>query len=92
MEIPKEGSLLYKICTGEATEEEKKIWQDQNNLPNDIVEQLKTCCNIGYQMASELDSSPNEFEVFKQEIRSSVEKLQKQIEELRELIVQKKIE
>lgn len=48
-------NILIKICMGNATEEEKKKWTGENDLPEEVVTKLKECCDTGYNMASNLD-------------------------------------
>ena len=47
--------MLVKICMGTATEEEKKKWQDEKGLSDEIISSLKEYCDIGYNTACQLD-------------------------------------
>jgi hypothetical protein len=80
-------NLLIKICMGNATEEEKKTWQGETELPDEVVNKLKECCDIGYNMASQLDKDTiktgNDLLTEKFEsLSKQVESLVKRVEEL----------
>ena len=54
--LEKGDDMLVKICMGTATEEEKKKWQDEKGLSDEVVNQLKEYCDIGYNTACKLDN------------------------------------
>lgn len=54
--LEKSDDMLVKICMGTATEEEKKKWRDEKGLSDEVVNQLKEYCDIGYNTACKLDS------------------------------------
>ena len=72
-EIP---NLLYKICIGEADEEEKKKWDNFMGMDFDSND-LKETCQSGYQMAEKMDNNS-----MLQQILSSIDKLRNDIEKL----------
>lgn len=51
-------NLMYKIFTGEASMEEKKQWDE--NFSKELTQKLKECCDMGYNLASEMDTSSKE--------------------------------
>jgi actin-like ATPase involved in cell morphogenesis len=66
--------LFLKICTGTATEEEKKEYQELSGLDEDTTKQLTEYCKIGQKMAAQFENK-NPLE----------EKLDFIIEELKEI-------
>ena len=48
--------VLVKICLGEATEEEKLQWQKEKGVSDEVTNVLKQYCDMGFNMASEIDS------------------------------------
>lgn len=70
-------NILIKICMGNATEEEKKKWTEQNGLAEEVVTKLKECCDTGYNMASNLDKeaqkSDDIAQAFKQALEDALE-------------------
>ena len=55
---------FLKICLGTATEEEKS----EIELPEEVIDKLKKCCDTGYNIASNLDKERNEVTKLKEEI------------------------
>ena len=51
-----EDDVLVKICLGQATEEEKEKWQKEKGVSDEVTSVLKQYCDMGFNMASELDS------------------------------------
>ena len=68
-EIP---NLLYKICIGEADDEEKKKW---DNFMDIGADEIKNTCEKGYQMAEKIDNNN-----MLQQILSSIDKLRDDIQ------------
>jgi exonuclease VII large subunit len=70
-------NILIKICMGNASEEEKKKWSEENDLPEEVVTKLKECCDTGYNMASNLDKeaqkSDDMAQAFKQALEDALE-------------------
>ena len=82
---------FLKICLGTATEEEKK----QIELPEEVIQKLKTCCDTGYNMASSLDKERNEVNILKsemEELKLEMIELKKEVTELKNKIVEKEID
>ena len=51
-----EDDVLVKICLGQATEEEKRVWQKEKGVTDEVTNVLKQYCDMGFNMASDLDS------------------------------------
>ena len=77
--------IFLKICLGTATEEER----EEANLSDEVVEKLKKCCDVGYNMASSLDKEKSEIAKLKDEItglKCDFEILKNETNELRKLV------
>ncbi len=48
--------MLIKICMGTATDDEKKKWQQEKGLTDEVISSLKEYCDIGYNTACKLDN------------------------------------
>jgi len=73
---------FLKICSGSATEEEK----EKCGLSEEIIEKLKNSCDVGYNMASNLDKERNEVSELKlvvSELKLEVSELKLEFEELK---------
>lgn len=58
-EIPssvQDTEILFKICTDEATEEEKSSWLKENDLDESVFETIKTNFRYGFDTAKQFDS------------------------------------
>jgi len=76
---------FLKICSGSATEEEK----EKCGLSEEIIEKLKNSCDVGYNMASNLDKERNEVSELKlevSELKLEIEELKKENLEMKEQI------
>lgn len=76
---------FLKICSGSATEEEK----EKCGLSEEIIEKLKNSCDVGYNMASNLDKERNEVSELKlevSELKLEFEELKKENLEMKEQI------
>lgn len=76
---------FLKICSGSATEEEK----EKCGLSEEIIEKLKNSCDVGYNMASNLDKERNEVSELKlvvSELKLEFEELKKENIEMKEQI------
>jgi len=51
-----ETEILFKICTDEATEEEKRLWLEENGLDESVFETIKTNFRYGFDTAKQFDS------------------------------------
>lgn len=89
---------FLKICSGSATEEEK----EKCGLSEEIIEKLKNSCDVGYNMASNLDKERNEVSELKlevselklefEELKKENLKMKEQIEMLKKLVLPEKKE
>lgn len=80
---------FLKICSGSATEEEK----EKCGLSEEIIEKLKNSCDVGYNMASNLDKERNEVSELKlvvSELKLEVSELKLEIEELKKQNIEMK--
>ena len=79
-----EDDVLVKICLGEATEEEKEKWQKEKGVSDEVTNVLKQYCDMGFNMASELDSKIKK-DVYMEKIdllTSELDKLKLRVEHL----------
>ena len=79
-----EDDVLVKICLGQATEEEKEKWQKEKGVSDEVTNVLKQYCDMGFNMASELDSKIKK-DVYMEKINlltSELDKLKLRIEHL----------
>jgi hypothetical protein len=86
-EDKKQKDLFLKICTGIATEEEKKEYNEISDFKDDISEQLEEYCKIGQTMASHLETkNPTEekLDFIIEELKDLKEKINFIIESLKE--------
>jgi len=77
---------FLKICLGTATEEEKK----EIELPEEVIDKLKKCCDTGYNMASNLDKERNEVTKLKEEIlqlKEETHELKEEVTNIKEELV-----
>lgn len=74
-------NLLYKICLGEATENEKKEWNETTNFSKEINDKLMECCNMGYEIAAKLDSNSNDSDV-----QETLKKLTQDVEDIKKKV------
>ena len=86
MSNPNESDVLLKICMGTATDEEKKSWIEKTELPGEIADKLKQCCDLGYNFASQIDGKDVGLRVEKLEtlclsLNERIEKLETIIKE-----------
>ena len=82
--INNDDELLVKICLGEATEEEKLQWQKEKGVSDEVTNVLKQYCDMGFNMASELDSKIKK-DVYMEKINMltlEIEKLKLRVEYL----------
>jgi hypothetical protein len=71
------NSLLYKICSGQATESEISEWN--KTMPID-ENKIKESCDLGYNLASKLDTTKtDELQIF----RNEMTEMKKEIESLK---------
>ena len=79
-----DDDVLVKICLGEATEEEKQAWQKEKGVTDEVTNVLKQYCDMGFNMASELDSKIKK-DVYMEKINMltlEIEKLKLRVEHL----------
>lgn len=70
---------FLKICLGTATQEER----NEIELPEEVIDKLKKCCDTGYNIASNLDKERNEVTKLKEEMI----KLKEEMIELKEEMI-----
>ncbi len=69
--------MLIKICMGTATEDEKKKWQKEKGLTDEVISSLKEYCDIGYNTACKLDNQIEQQKMVEdQRYNSLLEKLE----------------
>jgi len=62
-----ETSLLLKICSGKANEEEKEKWKEITGLSEEVTNQLIESFEKGYKTASEMDDETEIIKTLKAE-------------------------
>ena len=67
MNLEDETSLLLKICSGKANEEEKEKWKEITGLSEEVTNQLVESFEKGYKTASEMDDETETIKTLKAE-------------------------
>ena len=70
-----DNNLLMKICSGQASEQEKDEWKKNMNLSDEIDEKLQESYNLGYVLASEFDNEPTKEDLILKELKKMNEKI-----------------
>jgi len=83
-------NILVKICTGNATEEEKKNWQTETGISDEVVDKLKEVCDTGYNMASEMDKQSSNDVSLSEKVEKLEEELEKQKQNFEEELEKQK--
>jgi len=80
---------FLKICLGTATQEEK----NEIELPEEVIDKLKKCCDTGYNMASNLDKERNEVTKLKEEmlqLKEETRELKEEVTNIKEEVINMK--